>query len=57
MKTGKTLRNFLLVLAAGALFSPSPSGCFRRAHMWPSRVEGRLHYRRCALGLDYVGEV
>mgnify|MGYP000008634702 FL=1 len=56
MKTGKTLRNFLLVLAALALvvfltvsfglFSPS-------SHMWPSRVEdGRLHYTKhsCALG-------
>ena len=50
MKTGKTLRNFLLVLAALALvvfltvsfglFSPS-------SHMWPSRVEdGRLHYTK-----------
>ena len=56
MKTGKTLRNFLLVLAALALvvfltvsFGPfSPS-----SHMWPSRVEdGRLHYTKhnCALG-------
>lgn len=63
MKTGKTLRNFLLVLAALALvvfltvsfglFSPS-------SHMWPSRVEdGRLHCTKTTApsGLDYVGEV
>lgn len=58
MKTGKTLRNFLLVLAALALvvfltvsfglFSPS-------SHMWPSRVEdGRLHYTKHNCSLAYT---
>ena len=58
MKTGKTLSNFLLVLAALALvvfltvsfglFSPS-------SHMWPSRVEdGRLHYTKHNCSLAYT---
>lgn len=58
MKSGKTLRNTLLVLAALALavflavsfglFSPS-------AHMWPSRVEGgQLYYTRHNCTLAYT---
>lgn len=58
MKSGKTLRNTLLVLAALALavflavsfglFSPS-------AHMWPLRVEGgQLYYTRHNCTLAYT---
>ena len=58
MITGKTLRNFLLILAALALvvflivsfglFSPS-------SHMWPSRIkDGKLYYTRHNCTLAYT---
>lgn len=58
MITGKTLRNFLLILAALALivflivsfglFSPS-------SHMWPNRIEdGRLYYTKHNCTLAYT---
>lgn len=63
MKTGKTLRNFLLVLAALALvvFLTVSFGLFCRAHTCgraASRTAGSITRSTTApSGLDYVGEV